>query len=87
VSLLTYRAAVNDLDVADASMTLAEHAHHVDDAHTMRTYSLVFAGTGLALVTAGIVRYMHHDRHEEPRSIAVMPTSGGGMLTISGSFE
>ena len=87
VSLLTYRAAVNDLDVADASMTLAEHAHHVDDAHTMRTYSLVFAGTGLALVTAGIVRYMRHDRHEEPRSIAVMPTSGGGMLTISGSFE
>lgn len=86
-SLLCYRAAVNDLDVADASMTLAEHAHHVDDAHTMRTYSLVFAGTGLALVTAGVVRYMRHDRHDEHRSIAVMPTSGGGMVTLSGSFQ
>jgi hypothetical protein len=30
---------------------------------------------------------MRHDRHDEHRSIAVMPTSGGGMVTLSGSFQ
>jgi hypothetical protein len=88
VSLLCYRAAVGDLDTADKSMTLPEHATHVDNAHSMRTYSLVFAGAGLALATAGIYRYMTHDRHSEPHhTIAVTPTSSGGMVTLSGSFR
>ena len=87
VSLLCYRAAVGDLDTADKSMTLAGHAQHVDDAHTMRTYSLVFAGTGLAFFTAGVIRYMRHDRGGEPHpGVAVMPVSGGGMVTLSGVF-
>jgi len=87
VGLLCYRAAVSDLDVADASMTLPEHARHVDDAHRMRTYAIVAAGSGLAFVTAGIVRFVTHDRGGEVRgSVAVVPTDGGGMISISGSL-
>ena len=88
VGLVLYHQALGDLDAADKATTLAGHARDVDDAHRMRTYALVAAGTGLALVTAGLVRYWTRDRGEEPRrSLAVLPTAGGGMIALSGSFE
>lgn len=88
IGLVLYHQALGDLDAADKATTLAAHSRDVDDAHRMRTYALVAAGTGLALVTAGVVRYWTRDRGEEPRrSIAVLPTASGGMIALSGSFE
>lgn len=86
--LVLYHQALGDLDAADRATTLAAHARDVDDAHRMRTYAVVAAGTGLALVTAGVVRYLTRDRGEQPRpSVALLPTAGGGVLALSGSFE
>jgi len=88
IGLFCYRSAVSDLDAADASMTLADHARHVDDAHTMRTTSIVFGLAGVALVTAGVVRYVTHDRGHEPHgSVGVVPVAGGGLISFSGSFQ
>ena len=82
-----YTQALSALDAADASTTLADHARHVDDARHQRTYALVAAGTGLALITGGVIRYLTHDRGEEPRTnVAVVPLTTGGMITISGSW-
>ena len=88
IGLFCYRSAVSDLDAADASMTLADHARHVNDAHTMRTTSIVFGLAGVALVTAGVVRYVTHDRGHEPHSsVGMIPVAGGGLISFSGSFR
>jgi tetratricopeptide (TPR) repeat protein len=85
VGLLCYRSAVSDLDAADKAMTLPEHARLVDDAHSMRTYALVFGAAGIALVTAGVVHYRKHARATESH-VAVIPLAGGGMIGLSGSL-
>jgi hypothetical protein len=87
VGLVFYSQALGELDAADASKTLADHARHVDNAGQLRTEALVAGSVGLALVTGGVIRYLAHDRGEEPRrNIAVVPLRGGGVITMSGSL-
>ncbi len=85
IGLLCYRAALGDLDHADTSTTLPDHAMHVDNAQTMRGYALVFGGLGVGLATAGVVRYELH-RGRAKHEVAVVPTAGGAMISVSGSL-
>jgi hypothetical protein len=53
------------------------------------------AGAGAALVTlgaaglaaSGVLFYLdYRSRHRPPPTVAIMPTAGGGMLTVGGKF-
>jgi tetratricopeptide (TPR) repeat protein len=84
VSLVMYTSAGSDLDAAEASATLAEYNQHLDDANGKRTYSLVLAGAGVALVGAGIYHYTRRDAGKS--SMAVVPQRGGGLVVLTGGF-
>jgi len=86
VGLVVYSQARSDLDAAETSSTLARYQDLVDQAQSKRTLSVVLIGGGAALVGAGLVRYMLHDRHHESHGVAVVPTSGGGLVTWTGGF-
>lgn len=86
VALLQYRGALDDLDRADQPSSLETHVRLVDDAHTKRTRALLFGAGGIALVGAGIVRYVIHARATEARGVAIISTQGGGILTWSDRF-
>jgi len=47
----------------------------------------VFAIGGGALVGAGVVRFLLHDRSVEIPAVAVVPSEGGGMIAWSGRFR
>lgn len=80
-----YTAARSDLDSADGATDYSEHKDLVDSAHSKRLIAIGLAGTGVALVGAGIIRLMVHDRSEH-RRVGVAPTHGGGMVVLEGSF-
>jgi hypothetical protein len=86
IAFYFYRGALSDLDAADASMSLADHARHVDDAHGKRTYSLIAGGAGATLVSLGLVRYAFGNRTER-HTVSIVPAHGGGVIAFSGSFE
>jgi tetratricopeptide (TPR) repeat protein len=86
VGLFEYRSALSDLDSADKAATLDARKQLEDDAHGKRTISVVFAIGGLALVGGGVVHYLVHDRRPADTGVAIVPTSGGGMVTWSGGF-
>ena len=78
--LLLYRAALGDLDVANQSTNVADHALHVQHAETMRTYALIAGGAGAALVSLGMWRVTH--RHE----IHAEPVAGGAVVSVTGKL-
>jgi hypothetical protein len=41
---------------------------------------------GVALIGAGVVRFVTHDRGGESRGMALVPTCGGGLVTWGGSL-
>ena len=84
IGALEYRSALSDLDSADQQTTYAAHAKLVDDAHSARTIAVVAGIGGVALVGAGVYRFMTRDRGEH--GVAVVPTHGGGFVTWSGRF-
>ena len=81
-----YRAAVSDLDDAEASASLAGYDELVDSAHKKRTYSVALIGSGLAVAGAGMVRYILIGRRNETHDVAVIPIDDGGMITWGGRF-
>ena len=85
--LVFYLGARSDLDEAEAATDLMTYEDRVDSAHTKRTFSVVLFASGAVLVGAGIARYMLRDGGDgKERSVAVVPTSGGGLVTFSGGF-
>jgi tetratricopeptide (TPR) repeat protein len=80
-----YTSARSDLDAADDASDYDEHKDLVDKAHNKRLIAVGLAGAGVALVGAGIIRLMVHDRTEH-RRVGVAPTHGGGVLVLEGSF-
>ena len=82
---LLYVSALGELDAAEGSPTLEEHIDHFDTARSRRLYSLVLGGAGVALATFGVVHFIRYDRRER-RHAAVVPTSGGAMAVVTGSF-
>jgi hypothetical protein len=80
-----YVSALGELDAAESSQTLAEHIEHFDSARSRRLYSLVLGGAGITLATVAVVHFIRYDRRER-RTVAVVPTDGGGMAVLAGRF-
>ena len=83
--LVLYTGALSDLDAAEKSTTIGDYKNLVDSAHHKQTYSIILGGGGIALVAVGILRYAMRDTGES-HAVAVVPTSGGGLITLSGGF-
>jgi hypothetical protein len=84
-SLLMYTSARGDLDDAEAAPTIDAYQQLVSQAHDRRTYSVILAGAGGALVLSGIVRFALHGS-SETKAVAITPTTGGGLVTYGGAF-
>ncbi|HUJ61108.1 MAG TPA: hypothetical protein VLX92_21540 [Kofleriaceae bacterium] len=80
--IVLYRAALSDRDAADHATAIASYARDLDDARRDRTYALVAGGVGIALVTAGVVRFVLHDRER----LSIAPAPGGATLSLAGSW-
>lgn len=83
---LAYRGAQRELDDAERATTLADYQAHRDTAKTNQLITVALASGGLALVGAGIARYVLRDDTRETRSVAIVPLDGGGFITWSGGF-
>jgi tetratricopeptide (TPR) repeat protein len=81
-----YRAAVTDLDTAETVSTHERYVELVDGAQTKRLVGVALIGGGVVLVTAGVLRFMLHDRHTEVRRVGMTPARGGGIVTWTRSF-
>lgn len=89
VALVEYRGALSDLDTAEnraRTRNRVRYSELVDSAHSKRTASVVLVGAGGALITAGIIHYVLHDRATEVRTVGVAPAHGGGLVTYEGKF-
>jgi len=86
LSIVMYRGSQSELDDAEAAKTLAEYNDHRDTAESKQMYTIVFAGAGIALVTAGVLRYKLRSKPHESNSLAVVPNEHGGLITWSGGF-
>ncbi|HEX5063220.1 MAG TPA: hypothetical protein VFV99_27780 [Kofleriaceae bacterium] len=80
---LLYSSARSTLDDADAAMTYAAHQELVDDAHLKRNISVGVGIVGLAAIGVGVWHYM---QYQSEQSVAVTPTTSGGMVTWMGRF-
>jgi hypothetical protein len=85
VGVVMYSSAVNDLDDAENAPTYQEHETLVDDAHSKRTYAVIFTAAGVAAIGVGAWHYLTF-RKKEQSSVSVSPTKSGGMVTWQGSF-
>ncbi|HEU4616375.1 MAG TPA: hypothetical protein VFS15_29955 [Kofleriaceae bacterium] len=85
-SILMYRSAGRELDAAEAATALDDYADHRSSAERKQLYTVALAGGGIALVTAGVIRYALRDSRREARAVAIVPGAGGGLITWSGGF-
>lgn len=85
-SVFVYRDASAELDAADAATSLADYDDHRRGAERKQLYTFVLAGSGVALVTAGVIRYALRDSGREGPAVAIVPSAGGGLVTWSGGF-
>ena len=83
---IEYRSARSSLDDAENATTLTSYNSLVDDAHGKRTVSVLLDVGGVALIGAGVIRFIRHDRGGESRGVAIVPTSGGGLVAWGGSL-
>lgn len=85
--VVLYMNANSRLDDVDGAPTYAEARSIVDDAHRTRAISIVFAAAGGVLIGGGIGYYVKRHRGSgEARAVSVMPTTSGGLVTLSGRF-
>ena len=86
MSVVFYQQMSSKLDDADAAMSYDAHQAARDDAASKRNLSLAFGAGGVVLIGAGVVRYMIRDRGDRRSSVAVTPTTDGGLITMMGRF-
>ncbi|HTR54399.1 MAG TPA: hypothetical protein VMJ10_27090 [Kofleriaceae bacterium] len=82
---LLYGAALSARSDADHATTYQGYNDELDRAHSLRTYSVLAAAGGVALVGAGIARYALHDRSEH-HAVAATPTRSGALVTYEVRF-
>ncbi|HSK02098.1 MAG TPA: hypothetical protein VK932_12690 [Kofleriaceae bacterium] len=80
-----YRAALGDLETAETASTHEAARELIANAHTKRRAAVVLAGAGVALVSAGVLRFVTRG-HPETGHVALTPARGGGLLTLTRSF-
>ena len=79
-------AKLDDSEDRSKAPTIAAHNKLRDEAASKRTLAIGFGVGGVALIGAGIVRYMLRDNGERTNKVAVTPTSDGGLITVMGRF-
>jgi len=84
-SYIEYRAATKDLDDAEKQNSIDAYNDLVASAHDKRKLSVIFAGGGVALFGAGVLRWALHGSGES-HAVAIVPTHSGGLITWSGGF-
>lgn len=84
--VVLYMQARVRLDDAEGAISYGDWKSLDEEAHTLRTYSLI-AGAAGALLVGGAVFYglRVHGGKEETR-VTVMPTNGGGVVGWGGKF-
>lgn len=83
---IEYKAALGKLDDADHAPTYPEQQALVDDAHGKRNLALAFGAGGVALLGAGVVRFVLHGRGEAAGGVAIVPAARGSFVTWSRRF-
>jgi len=86
VGVVFYRKATADVDAAEHAANYGASEELVDRASSRRTIATIAGVAGAALITGGVLRYVIGGRGER-RTVAVVPTSGGGaMVGLGGRF-
>ena len=85
IAIVEYKSALSNLDSAEKSSTLALYNGYIDSAKTDRNIALVLGVAGGVAAGIGVWHIVSH-RGGEPGGVAVVPTSGGGLVTWSGGF-
>jgi tetratricopeptide (TPR) repeat protein len=86
LSVVFYQQMSGKLDDADAATTYEAHQAAREDASSKRNLSIAFGVGGVALIGAGVARYMLRDNGERSNKVAVTPTTDGGLITVMGRF-
>ena len=81
---VVYAMARSDLDHAESAPTYAGYLDGLDRARGKRLAAGVLAGAGATLVVVGVVRLARHG--ERAPDVAIVPTSGGGLVSWAGRF-
>jgi tetratricopeptide (TPR) repeat protein len=80
-----YVGARGTIDDAEAAPTYAEQQSLVDDAHSKRMYAVIAGSVGVVAIGVGVWRFTKHSSAEKT-SVAVVPTTTGGLVTFAGRF-
>jgi hypothetical protein len=89
LGVVFYRQMSGKLDDSEdrtKAPTVEAHDKLRDEAASKRNLAIGFGVGGVALIGAGIARYMLRDNGERSSKIAVTPTSDGGLITVIGRF-
>lgn len=81
-----YYSAISDRDAADSSESYEAYDALIERARTRQTYSWALAGGAGVFVTCALISYLVRDRTVETRSVALVPTNDGAMVTWAGRF-
>ena len=81
--IVLYVGARGTIDDAQAAPTYSEQQRLVDDAHSQRTYAIVFGAAGAAVVGVGVWRWLSVSKES---TVVVTPTATGGAVTWMGQF-
>lgn len=81
-----YKGALSDRDAADRVMSYEEYDGLIDDSSSKQRLAIILGASGGALIVGGIISYIVRDRTVETRTVAVTPTSQGGIVTWSARF-
>jgi tetratricopeptide (TPR) repeat protein len=80
-----YLGARGTLDDAEKAPTYAEQQSLVDDAHSKRMYAVILGSVGVAAIGVGVWRFTKVGSETE-KTVALVPTTTGGVVTLSGRF-
>jgi tetratricopeptide (TPR) repeat protein len=87
VAVIFYRGASSDIDAAATATNYGESERLVDSASGKRTFAVIAGGAGIALLGAGVVRYvMVRGSAKQERRLSLVPTDGGAAITWGGRW-
>jgi hypothetical protein len=81
-----YVSARGTIDDAEGAPSYAEQQSLVDDAHSKRMYAVIAGSVGVVAIGVGVWRFTKGRRDPEKTSVAVVPTTTGGLVTFAGRF-
>lgn len=85
-SVVLYVYASSTRDDANNATSLAEFNDKFDRAKRLRYISYAVGGAGLALVGIATMRVIYGGKNKKEAEVSLVPTSGGSMFALSGTF-